>query len=83
MSYPVTKKLRDLLDKHGIPWRSKYNNKTMWKVTDPMSGNETRFSAWGCSNGSLTVSVENDYNYTPEMAVARTLFIAAEEQEML
>ena len=83
MSCSATKKLRGLLDKHEIPWKSKHNDKTMWKVTDPISGNETRFSAWGCSDGSLTVSIENDHKYTPEMAVARTLFIAAEEQEML
>jgi hypothetical protein len=73
----ATTQLKNLLDKHGIKWRSKHGKKTMWKVINPDNGKETKFKAWECSDGSLTVSIEDEYNYSPELVVCRTLFIAS------
>ena len=66
----TTELLCKLLEEHGIAWKKRrgyirWSKQTKYGVT--------HYQAWPCLDGTITLTVRDEYGLTPEQAIAATL----------
>ena len=71
----TTELLCKLLEEHGIAWKKRrgyirWSKQTKYGVT--------HYQAWPCLDGTITLTVRDEYGLTPEQAIAATLGEACE-----
>ena len=66
----TTELLCKLLDKHGIAWKKRRGYIRWSKQTEY---GVTHYQAWPCFDGTITLTVRDEYELTPEQAIAATL----------